>query len=494
MTAITDPIGGNQAYTYDNVDRVWGAPGPVFNFSCGNNELRNLTYWPVVGQYAYPGNGGGPGTHPHGVCATNPGGGNCTSGTVYTYDGNGNMTGGAGRTLQYDPFNRLVHVITSAGTTNFVYDADGNRIQKSYPLTGGGTSTVTYFGKWTECEQGACTKYIWAGGQRLAMKTVTSGVVTYYHTDRQGTTMFVTNGSGQQQETLAYYPFGQQWLDQGLANVPYKYTGQEYDSSTGLYFYQARYYDPLLGRFTQPDTIVSDIYIPMAWNRYTYVMNNPFRYTDPTGHEGEEAANTATLAAAGGAAWTTALGSLRNAATSAWTRIPSFTGVGQVITATTETLATVGAEVSMVGTAVATVGLAAVTVLATPSDIAEEPPIPGFGVGSPVIPSIYFSEEDAQKQGPAPNIPELVKPGGQWIGDAGSRNYIRRLPGGEQGAQDWLDRLTIGASERPNPTNGGRQFDLPGGGQVGYRPDTTKIPNIDINNVPGLQDVKLKFP
>ncbi len=66
--------------------------------------------------------------------------------------------------------------------------------------------------------------------------------------------------------------------------MPYKYTGQEYDSSTGLYFYQARYYDPLLGRFVQPDTIVSDPYSPMAWNRYTYVMNNPLRYTDPTGH------------------------------------------------------------------------------------------------------------------------------------------------------------------------------------------------------------------
>jgi RHS repeat-associated protein len=96
--------------------------------------------------------------------------------------------------------------------------------------------------------------------------------------------MLVTNDAGQQQETLAYYPYGQQWLDQGPANVPYKFTGQEYDSSTGLYFYKARYYDAHLGRFIQPDTIVPDPYLPQSWNRYAYVLNNPLKYTDPTGH------------------------------------------------------------------------------------------------------------------------------------------------------------------------------------------------------------------
>ena len=52
----------------------------------------------------------------------------------------------------------------------------------------------------------------------------------------------------------------------------------------GLYFYHARYYDPTLARFIQPDTLVPDPGDPQSLNRYSYVGNNPVRYTDPSGH------------------------------------------------------------------------------------------------------------------------------------------------------------------------------------------------------------------
>jgi hypothetical protein len=52
----------------------------------------------------------------------------------------------------------------------------------------------------------------------------------------------------------------------------------------GLYFYNARWYDPLLGRFTQPDSIVPQAGSPLAWDRYSYVNNNPINYSDPSGH------------------------------------------------------------------------------------------------------------------------------------------------------------------------------------------------------------------
>jgi len=72
----------------------------------------------------------------------------------------------------------------------------------------------------------------------------------------------------------------------------YRYTGQRLDADTGLYFYNARYYDPALGRFTQPDTIVPDPSLrsgrapgdPQSLNRYSYAGNNPLRYVDPSGH------------------------------------------------------------------------------------------------------------------------------------------------------------------------------------------------------------------
>jgi RHS repeat-associated protein len=52
----------------------------------------------------------------------------------------------------------------------------------------------------------------------------------------------------------------------------------------GLMFYNARWYDPYLNHFTQPDSIVPDPYNPQDWNRYLYARNNPLRYTDPSGH------------------------------------------------------------------------------------------------------------------------------------------------------------------------------------------------------------------
>jgi RHS repeat-associated protein len=61
------------------------------------------------------------------------------------------------------------------------------------------------------------------------------------------------------------------------------FTGQRLDS-TGLYYYGARYYDPQIGRFISPDTIVPDPANPQSLNRYSYCLNNPLKYTDPTGH------------------------------------------------------------------------------------------------------------------------------------------------------------------------------------------------------------------
>jgi RHS repeat-associated protein len=64
----------------------------------------------------------------------------------------------------------------------------------------------------------------------------------------------------------------------------YRYTGQREEDAIGLYYYDVRWYDPALGRFIQPDTIVPGASNTQALNRYSYVLNNPMKYTDPTGH------------------------------------------------------------------------------------------------------------------------------------------------------------------------------------------------------------------
>jgi len=67
--------------------------------------------------------------------------------------------------------------------------------------------------------------------------------------------------------------------------VRQKFTSKERDSETGLDFFGARYFASIQGRFTSPDPLLSSgtIYDPQSWNRYTYTLNNPLKYTDPFG-------------------------------------------------------------------------------------------------------------------------------------------------------------------------------------------------------------------
>ena len=94
----------------------------------------------------------------------------------------------------------------------------------------------------------------------------------------------LTDSSGVSEQDVAYYPYGDTRSNTGPADVAYKYTGKEQDDSTGLYFYEARYYDPVLGRFISADTIVPSTTDPQAFNRYSYARNNPIIFNDPSGH------------------------------------------------------------------------------------------------------------------------------------------------------------------------------------------------------------------
>ena len=83
-----------------------------------------------------------------------------------------------------------------------------------------------------------------------------------------------------------YYAYGNQ-RDSGPVVTDHKFTGQKHDN-TGLYYYNARYYDPELGTFISPDTIVPDPALVSDYNRYLYVRGNPLKYSDPTGHYSDD--------------------------------------------------------------------------------------------------------------------------------------------------------------------------------------------------------------
>jgi RHS repeat-associated protein len=90
---------------------------------------------------------------------------------------------------------------------------------------------------------------------------------------------------------IKYFPFGGVRSASGTTPTDRRFTGQTQDASVGLYWYQSRFYDARIGRFIQPDSVVPDLNHPQSVNRYAYVLNNPLRYTDPSGHNYDETCN-----------------------------------------------------------------------------------------------------------------------------------------------------------------------------------------------------------
>jgi RHS repeat-associated protein len=128
----------------------------------------------------------------------------------------------------------------------------------------------------------AVTKYYYLGSQRVAVRKP-DGAVNWLHGDHLGSTSLATDADGQQVSRQLYYPFGEvRWAS---ADMPtdFGYTGQRLDG-TGLMFYHARYYAPYLNRWIQPDNIVPQLENPQSLNRFSYVLNNPLKFTDPSGH------------------------------------------------------------------------------------------------------------------------------------------------------------------------------------------------------------------
>jgi len=173
----------------------------------------------------------------------------------------------------------------ASGTTNFTYDGDGGRITKEAASANGDKTTTNYIGSLyeLEVESDLSRKHIYFGSAKLCSIDSSSNIY-YYHSDHLGSSNIITDADGKKSSRYEYYPYGATYKSEGQDTTNYKYTGKEEDSSTGLYFYGARYYDPDIGRFTQPDTIVQSPYDPQSLNRYTYARNNPIIYTDPTGH------------------------------------------------------------------------------------------------------------------------------------------------------------------------------------------------------------------
>ncbi|WP_310379041.1 RHS repeat-associated core domain-containing protein [Flavobacterium sp.] len=115
--------------------------------------------------------------------------------------------------------------------------------------------------------------------------------ILYLHRDYQGSILAITNEAGAVLEKRQFDAWGAiiKVLDgngnilNGLIILDRGYTGHEHLQSVGLINMNGRLYDPKLHRFLQPDNYVQDLYNTQNYNRYGYVLNNPLKYTDPSG-------------------------------------------------------------------------------------------------------------------------------------------------------------------------------------------------------------------
>lgn len=166
----------------------------------------------------------------------------------------------------YDPQGRRIgKQVTSVieGLQSYVYVYDNDNIVLEVLTDGSGTNT-TYFTHGVGVDE------------HLALERNGS---FYYHADALGNVTTVTDHDGSVVQSYEYDSFGMVKASTGFRNS-YTYTGREWDKEAGLYYYRARYYDPMEGRFIQKDPIGfrgGDV------NLYGYVQNRPIILTDPTG-------------------------------------------------------------------------------------------------------------------------------------------------------------------------------------------------------------------
>jgi RHS repeat-associated protein len=211
---------------------------------------------------------------------------NLYPGVAYTYDNNGNtltkVTSAGTTNYSWDFENRLTSVTLpgSGGTVNFKYDPFGRRIQK---VSSAGTTNYVYDGvNVLEEVNGSGSmlgRYVQSPGVDQPLAETRGSTTSYYEADGLGSITSLSNSSGALANTYTYDSYGKLVASTGTLTNPFRYTGRDVDSETGLSYYRARYYDPAVGRFISEDPIG----FGGGANLYAYVGNDPVDFTDPLG-------------------------------------------------------------------------------------------------------------------------------------------------------------------------------------------------------------------
>ncbi len=287
ISAITDNLAAQtQNYTYDAINRLTQVSGAVSeNYSY--DPQGRLSTKSGQGTYAYAA------TQPASGCQGSSGNPifhavSAVTGKSFSYDCNGNMIGrtisGTTYTLGYDAEGRMVSASWGANTNNYVYDGNGVRVKSVV----GGVTTVFIGGYFEWNNSGLITKYYGLGASVSAMRREGTGITLglfWMLGDHLGSASVILMADGNPQESTKYTPWGGLRTGSVQLTLTMKgFTGQYRDSYINLVWMNSRWYDPELGRWTQPDVIVPANQGVQGFDRYGYVSNSPVNWIDPSGH------------------------------------------------------------------------------------------------------------------------------------------------------------------------------------------------------------------
>jgi len=276
VTVLVDPFNQSTltawAYGYDSQNRLItanktdaGNPLAAYSYAydAAGNRTKDILARPgqptVTNTYTYaPGNE---------LLTKQLQGGATTS---YSYDGNGNLTGSTGGpSFTYNSKNQT----TNIGSDSYTYSGadQQDRVQVN-------TATFVYTGLGLSARTDASgtTHFVRCSCGLLNNERTPDGKKYYYLFDGLGSIVGITDSIGKEVNGYVYDPFGQivAQKEQSGLNNPWKFAGGYLDSSTSLYKFGVRYYDPALGRWTQQDPVGAG---------YVYAGDNPVNAVDPSG-------------------------------------------------------------------------------------------------------------------------------------------------------------------------------------------------------------------
>ncbi|WP_028764242.1 RHS repeat domain-containing protein [Shewanella colwelliana] len=220
----------------------------------------------------------------------------------FSYDGNGNITSDGSRSFTYGSYDKATKITKGSNSSTMYYGVDRELYFKTDSRVEQGKSTTyqtTYLGNYEKVVRsggaGALTEHkYYVGGDIVVTHRSNGSQSSYYlHKDHQGSVVAVTDQNGKVVSQAIYDPYGKRhsiYVDSLMANftVPEPtergYTGHKELKGLGIIHMGGRIYDPTLGRFMQADPFIQAPKNSQNYNRYSYVLNNPMSYTDPSGY------------------------------------------------------------------------------------------------------------------------------------------------------------------------------------------------------------------